>query len=65
MMTTYKMREDEQIARVGRTLELLDKYQVDDKVREIYIKLSISYAIKYRMKFLLDFIMEQCMKYEI
>lgn len=56
------MREDEQIARVGRTLELLDKYQIDDKVREIYIKLSIAYAMKYRMKFLLDFIMEQCMK---
>ncbi len=59
------MREDEQIARVGRTLGLLDKYQIDDRVRDIYIKLSISYAIKYRMKFLLDFIMEQCMKYEI
>lgn len=58
-------REDEEIRVVARTLELLDKYQIDDKVREIYIKLCISYAIKYRMKFLLDFIREQCMKYEI
>lgn len=55
-------REDEEIRITARTLELLDKYQIDDKVRDIYIKLSISYAMKYRMKFLLDFIMEQCMK---
>ena len=37
-------------------MELLDKYQIDDLVKEIYIKLTIAYAINYKMDFLLEFI---------
>ena len=49
-------REDIAIQRTTRCLELLDKYHIDDKVREIYVKISIAYAIKYKMDTLLSFL---------
>ena len=58
MITTYKMgkREDLEIKKTARCLELMDKHKVDDLVRDIYIKISIEYAIKYKMDTLLEFL---------
>lgn len=56
MMTTYKMRrEDEEIIATAKTLELFDKYWLD-KWKEIYIDITRLLAKKYKMDFLLDFI---------
>ena len=49
-------REDLEIKKTARCLELMDKHKVDDLVREIYIKISIAYAIKYKMDTLLEFL---------
>ncbi len=49
-------REDLEIKKTARCLELMDKHKVDDLVRDIYIKISIAYAIKYKMDTLLEFL---------
>ena len=49
-------REDLEIDKTALCLSRMDKYKVDDLVREIYIKISIAYAIKYKMDTLLEFL---------
>lgn len=51
-----KMREDVAIKKTKRALSLMDKYQIDDVVRDVYIKISFAYAVKYRMTSLLEFL---------
>jgi hypothetical protein len=50
------IREDIEIEKISRCLSIMDKLQVDSRLRDIYFKLCVAYAIKYNLSALGEFL---------